>query len=99
MPVAEVKKWYHSNQYSADSKCEHCGGVVRHEDWCATQNPLVAYAYMTAADAAPISEQDGLILHALGVTWTDPNGCRCQSEPQMEAAGRLGISFAHTRSR
>ena len=86
MPVAEVKKWYHTNQYSADSKCEHCAGVVRHEPWCATQNAIVAYAYLTAAGAAPLSEQDTLILHALGVIWTDPAGCRCQGERQVEAA-------------
>jgi len=78
MPVAEAKKWYHSNQYSADSKCEHCAGVVRHESWCATQNPVVAYAYLTAAGAAPLSAQDTLILHALGVTWEGLSGCACQ---------------------
>jgi hypothetical protein len=86
MPVAEVKKWYHSNQYSADSKCEHCAGVVRHEPWCVTQNAVVAYAYLTATGAAPLSEQDVLILHALGVTWTDPNDCRCQGVRGMEFA-------------
>ncbi len=78
MPVAEAKKWYHSNQYSADSKCEHCAGVVRHESWCATQNAVVAYAYLTAAGAAPLSVQDTLILHALGVAWAATNGCVCQ---------------------
>jgi len=87
MPVAETKRWYHSNQYSANSKCEHCAGVVRHETWCATHNPTVAYAYMTATGAAPLSEQDILILHALGVTWNDPTGCYCQSVNEMQAAG------------
>ena len=28
----------HSNQYSADSACGHCDGVIRHEAWCITQN-------------------------------------------------------------
>jgi len=23
--------WYHSNQYAAQSACQHCGGVVRYE--------------------------------------------------------------------
>jgi hypothetical protein len=86
MPVAEAKKWYHSNQYSADSKCEHCAGVVRHEPWCVTENPLVAYAYLTATGAAPLSEPDNLILHALGVTWIDPTGCSCQAGRAMEGA-------------
>ena len=74
MSVNPKAVWYHSNQYSADSKCEHCAGVVRHEAWCVTQNPVVAYAYLTATGAMPISEQDTLILHALGVTWSSPEG-------------------------
>jgi hypothetical protein len=86
MPVAEAKKWYHSNQYSADSKCEHCAGVVRHETWCVTQNPLVAYAYLTAKGSAPLSEQDTLILHALGATWESPQGCGCQDSNRAERA-------------
>jgi hypothetical protein len=86
MPLAEAKKWYHSNQYSADSKCEHCAGVVRHEPWCVTQNALVAYAYLTANGTAPLSEQDTLILHALGVTWTDPSGCRRQGVDRIAPA-------------
>jgi len=71
MPLAETKKSYPSNRYSADSKCEYCAGVIRHEPGCATQNALVAYAYLTAAGVAPLSEQDTLILYALGVTWSD----------------------------
>ncbi len=70
MPATETKKWYHSNQYTAQSQCEHCSGVVRHEEWCVTQNATVAYAYLVAAGAAPLSDQDSLILHALGVTWS-----------------------------
>ena len=31
----------HSNQYSADSACEFCDGVIRHEPWCITQNASV----------------------------------------------------------
>jgi hypothetical protein len=31
MPTTERNKWYHSNQYSADSAYEHYSGVVRHE--------------------------------------------------------------------
>ena len=31
MPLAEATKWYHSNQYTAESKCEYCAGVIRHE--------------------------------------------------------------------
>ena len=79
MPLAEATKWYHSNQYTAESKCEYCAGVIRHEPWCATQNALVAYAYLTAAGAAPLSESDtlscmhwaspGPVLTAVAVKW------------------------------
>lgn len=77
MPLAETKKWDYSNQECAESNCDYCGGTIWHEPWCATQNALVAYAYLTAAGAAPLSEQDTLMLHALGVTWNDANGCHC----------------------
>ena len=38
MTVEEKLPSRHSNQYSADSACGHCEGVVRHEPWCTTQN-------------------------------------------------------------
>jgi len=67
--------WYHSNQYSAQSACEHCGGVVRHEPWCITCDALVQYAYSVVLDAEKLTLRDRLILHALGASW--PQG-RCQ---------------------
>ena len=70
MPAAKVEKWYHSNQYNAETECEHCSGVVRHEPWCITQNEIVAYAYAAVLDAADLTFEDQLILHALGVSWT-----------------------------
>jgi hypothetical protein len=42
---AESATVYHSNRYTADSACEHCGGVIRHQNWCITRDPLVFYAY------------------------------------------------------
>jgi hypothetical protein len=60
----------HSNQYSADSACGHCDGVIRHEAWCVTQNPGVQYAYQVVSDPGLLSTGDHLILHALGVAWT-----------------------------
>ena len=60
----------HSNQYSADSACGHCDGVIRHEAWCATQNAGVLYAYQIVSDPGLLSTGDHLILHALGVAWT-----------------------------
>jgi len=60
---------FHSNRYSADSACEHCEGVVRHEPWCITQNTIVSYAYRAILDPSTLTVHDELILHALGVTW------------------------------
>ena len=60
----------HSNQYSADSACGHCDGVIRHEAWCVTQNAGVQYAYQVVSAPGLLSTGDHLILHALGVAWT-----------------------------
>ena len=62
-------RWYHSNRYNLDSACEHCGGIIRHEPWCVSQNPAVAYAFGAALGTAKLTLQDQLILHALGVAW------------------------------
>jgi hypothetical protein len=59
----------HSNRYSADSACEHCDGVIRHEAWCKRHNAGVEYAYQVVSDAGLLSTGDHLILHALGVAW------------------------------
>jgi len=69
MFVSPAASWYHSNQYAAQSECEHCGGMVRHERWCITRNPAVQYAYSVVQDAEKLSLYDRLILHALGVEW------------------------------
>ena len=61
--------WYHSNQYEAKSACAHCGGIIRHERWCLTCDPLVQYAYATVLDPEKLTLTDRLILHALGVSW------------------------------
>jgi hypothetical protein len=64
--------WYHPD--SSQSECEHCGGVVRHERWCITRDPLVQYAYGVVLDPAKLTLRDRLILHALGVSWTSNSG-------------------------
>lgn len=71
--------WYHSNQYSAETTCGHCGGVVRHEKWCVTCDALVRYAYSIASDPEKLTLRDRLILRALGVSWS-PQQCQdaCQ---------------------
>lgn len=67
--------WYHSNRYSADRACEHCHGVLRHESWCITRNSNLLYAYEIIQDSDKLTEQDRLILHALGASWTGTS-CR-----------------------
>jgi hypothetical protein len=67
--------WYHSNQYNAKAACEHCGGVVRHEKWCITCDAVVQYAFGVVLDPEILTFCDRLILHGLGVSWTQ---IRCQ---------------------
>jgi hypothetical protein len=69
-PTQEAAIWRHSNKYSAETACEHCEGVVRHESWCITRSTDVMYAYGAVLDAGQLTEGDRLILHALGATWT-----------------------------
>ena len=61
--------WYHSNRYCAQAACAHCGGIVRHETWCITLDPVVYYAYRVVLDPSQLTLSDSLILHALGVAW------------------------------
>src|ERR1700757_1098313 len=65
----EASKWYHSNKYTADTACGHCAGGVRHESWGPACKQGVAYAYEAVDDAARLTVEDGLILHALGAAW------------------------------
>jgi hypothetical protein len=66
---------FHSNRYSADSACEHCQGIIRHESWCITRDPVVYYAYQIVVDPGQLTPGDALILHSLGVTW-EPKACQ-----------------------
>lgn len=61
--------WYNSNYPNSPSICEHCGGIVRHQKWCITCDPLVQYAYRVVQEPDKLSLRDRLILHALGVAW------------------------------
>jgi 3-oxoacyl-[acyl-carrier-protein] synthase III len=70
MPVQSHFPLSHSNQYTADSACGHCEGVIRHEAWCITQNASIQYAYQALLDSGHLSPGDQLILHALGAAWT-----------------------------
>jgi hypothetical protein len=69
MPEQDEMAWWHSNQYSADSACAYCGGVICCESWCNTRNAIVRYALQVVLHPNYLSFADRLILHALGVTW------------------------------
>jgi hypothetical protein len=71
MATEQATTWRHSNKYSADTACEHCEGVVRHEHWCITRSSEVLYAFQSVLNADHLSQGDKLILHALGVSWID----------------------------
>jgi len=68
-PVLKQNVWHHENQYTADSACSHCSGVVDHEPWCSTHNSNVRYAFQVVLYPDYLTIQDALILHALGVAW------------------------------
>jgi hypothetical protein len=70
MPVQDHLPSSHSNQYSAESACGHCDGVIRHEAWCITHNASVQYAHQVVSEPSCLSPGDLLILHALGAGWT-----------------------------
>jgi hypothetical protein len=66
---------FHSNRYTAQSSCEHCAGIIRHECWCITIDHAVYYAYEIVTDPSKLTIGDSLILHSLGVLW-GPNACQ-----------------------
>lgn len=69
MFAISAASWYHSPQYNAESKCQHCGGVIRHERWCMTCDPFVRYAFEIVRNSDRLTPGDRLNLHALGVEW------------------------------
>lgn len=69
MPAQNQPPLHHSNRDTADSACEHCEGILRHESWCITQSAGVNYAHQAPLFPNQLSLGDQLILHALGVAW------------------------------
>jgi hypothetical protein len=72
---------FHSNRYTAQSACEHCAGIIRHERWCVTVDQTVYYVYKIVTDHTKLTIGDSLILHALGVLW-GPNHCQAKCKSQ-----------------
>ena len=66
--------WYHSNRYHAESSCQHCEGMVHHEHWCLTLNPVVHYACEIVMFPDKLVIGDAIILHSLGVRWSHLDG-------------------------
>lgn len=58
------------NPYRCNN-CVHCGGIVSHNLWCIMRNETVKYAMDAVKNAAVLTEQDKLILHACGALWED----------------------------
>ena len=51
--------------------CPHCLGTQDHEPWCAARDPKVHYAYEIVEEPRKLTLGDALILHSLGVTWSE----------------------------
>ncbi len=94
MPASPIASWYHSNRYTAQSACEHCAGVVRHERWCITCNAAVRYAYGIILEPGKMTLSDRLILHALGAAWV-ANPCTGACKPSS-AERQESRSFSPT---
>jgi hypothetical protein len=72
-PVPKQNVRHDEKQYTAESACSYCSGVVSHEPWCSTKNSNVCYAFQAVLYPDCLTIQDGLILHALGVVWEGKN--------------------------
>ena len=77
--------YFHSNRYNAEAACEHCQGIIRHEPWCITRDPIVYYAYQIVLDASKLTFSDSLILHSLGVKW-EAKSCQGNCKTNMTNA-------------
>ncbi len=81
---------FHSNHYTAQSACEHCQGIIRHERWCITVDRTVYYAYEIITDANKLTVGDAIILHSLGVLWAN-NKCegKCNASALSHPRARV----------
>ena len=59
-----------NSQSKSKSTCALCEGTFVHEAWCAVLDPGASYAYRIIVDPSKLTEGDSLILHSLGVSWT-----------------------------
>jgi len=86
MPNTSPTTRHHSNLYSPQTACEHCGNLLAHEGWCFTRNTAVQYAYQIVMDPSKLTLADHLILHSLGVTWEmKPCQNNCKATPTLRS--------------
>ena len=71
MTTTQSHPWFEVNQSIGTHACEYCQATVCHEFWCITQNFEVLKAWQAVLDPSKLGLHDQLILHALGVAWTD----------------------------
>ena len=83
MPNISPATWHHSNRYTAQAACEHCGNLLQHEAWCITRNATVQYAYQIILEPSRLTLGDILILHSLGVTWGGATVDRPEVQPVL----------------
>lgn len=71
MPSRQQIESAHGNQHPPGSICDHCGGTTTHETWCITCNTIIRYAYGIVLNGRRLNQGDKIILHALGVEWSE----------------------------
>ena len=62
---------HHQRQAKTGEACSHCLSVQGHEPWCETRGAILQYAFAIVADARKLTIGDALILHSLGVSWSN----------------------------
>ena len=62
---------HHNQYYNVALACPHCLSVHGHESWCAMRVPTVQYAFEILSEPRKLTLGDALILHSLGVTWSE----------------------------
>ena len=91
--MKEPVSWYPTRKNSGQTACEHCGGIIRHERWCITRDPIVYYAYDIVVHPEKLSVGDALILHSLGVSWDKNCAGACRPQPAAPRTSTEGPSF------
>lgn len=84
--MADAPPIFHSNKYTAESACEHCAGIIRHERWCITVNQFIRYCYEVVLDASKMTASDHEWLTSLGAAWADFKPCTGKCSTKQDAS-------------